>query len=127
MEKIKEFSASLRGQVIKPGDSEYDEAHKIWNGIIDKYPAVIAQCADARDVMTAVAFARELDLPASVKGGGHNIAGNALCDDGVVIDLSLMKQVQVDPQTHMPELEVGSRRVSLIRQHKNMVLLSQAV
>ena len=95
--KAKEFSASLRGQVILPGDSEYDAARKIWNGMIDKHPAVIAQCADVRDVMTAVAFARENGLPASVRGGGHNIAGNALVDDGVVIDLSLMKHVHVDP------------------------------
>jgi FAD/FMN-containing dehydrogenase len=98
-QKVEEFRASLRGRVLQPGDSGYDQARAIWNGMIDKHPALIAQCADAQDVMAAVAFARENDLPASVKGGGHNIAGNALCDDGLVIDLTLLKQVQVDIQT----------------------------
>lgn len=97
-QRVNELSASLRGRVLRPGDDGYEAARTIWNAMIDKHPALIVQCADAGDVMTAVAFARENDLPASVKGGGHNIAGTALCDDGVVIDLSLMKNVRVDPQ-----------------------------
>lgn len=105
-QKTAEFIASFRGRVLRPGDDGYDEARKIWNGMIDKHPAIIAQCADARDVMTAVAFSRENDLMASVRGGGHNIAGTALCDR-MVIDLSLMKRVQVDPQSRTAQAEGG--------------------
>lgn len=98
-QKVKELGISLRGRVISPTDEDYDATRTVWNGMIDKHPAVIAQCADARDVMTAVAFAKENDLPVAVRGGGHNVAGNAVCDDGIVIDLSLMKNVQVDPES----------------------------
>lgn len=100
-QRVREFRASLRGRVLTPQDSGYDEARTVWNGMINKHPAIIVQCADARDVMAAVAFAWEYDIPTSVKGGGHNIAGNALCDNGLVIDLALMKQVQVDPQAQI--------------------------
>ncbi|HEX2988899.1 MAG TPA: FAD-binding oxidoreductase [Chloroflexota bacterium] len=105
--KITELRSSFRGRILLPGDSDYDKARTIWNAMIDKHPALIAQCADARDVMTAIAFTRENDLPGSVRGGGHSIAGNALCDNGVVIDLSLMRQVRVDPESQTATAQGG--------------------
>ena len=78
-------------------EESYDEARRVWNGAIDRYPALVARCAGAGDVTAAVSFAQEQDLPVSVKGGGHAVAGHAVCDDGMVIDLSLMNRVEVDP------------------------------
>jgi hypothetical protein len=86
----------FRGALLRPGEEGYDEARRIWNGGIDRYPALIARCAGADDVATAVRFAREQDLLISVRGGGHAVAGHAVCDDGLMIDLSLMKAVRVD-------------------------------
>jgi hypothetical protein len=88
----------FRGALLRPGEEGYDEARRIWNGGIDRYPALIARCAGADDVVTAVRFAREHDLLVSVRGGGHAVAGHAVCDDGLMIDLSLMKAVRVDPE-----------------------------
>jgi FAD/FMN-containing dehydrogenase len=87
----------LIGDAIAPHHLEYDEARRIWNGMIDKRPAVIARCAGPADVAEAIRFARKYDLPLSVRGGGHNVAGTALVDDGVVIDLSTMRGVHADP------------------------------
>jgi FAD/FMN-containing dehydrogenase len=87
----------LIGDVIAPHHLEYDESRRVWNGMIDKRPAVIARCSAAADVAEAIRFAREYDLPLSVRGGGHNVAGTALVDDGVVIDLSAMRGVHADP------------------------------
>ena len=86
----------LSGDVITPDHSQYDAARRVWNGMIDKYPIAIARCADAEDVATAVRFAAELDLPLAVRGGGHNVAGTALVDDGLVVDLSAMRDVRID-------------------------------
>jgi len=86
----------LAGEVIAPDHPEYEDARQVWNGMIDRRPAVIARCADAEDVATAVRFACEHDLPLAVRGGGHNVAGTAVCDDGVVIDLARMRAVHVD-------------------------------
>jgi FAD/FMN-containing dehydrogenase len=87
----------FRGALLRPGEEGYDEARRIWNGAIDRYPAVIARCAGADDVVTAMRFAREHDLLISVRGGGHAVAGHAVCDGGIMIDLSLMKAIRVDP------------------------------
>src|SRR4051812_43439983 len=87
----------FRGRLIGPGDGDYEEARAVYNAMIDKRPALIARCADADDVATVVGFARDHGLLLAVRGGGHNGAGLGTCDDGVVIDLSLLKDVEVDP------------------------------
>ena len=91
------FAAGIRGPVLRPGDDGYDDARAIWNGLIDRRPALIVQCTGAADVVDAVNFAREQGLLLSIKGGGHNVAGNAVNDGGLVIDLSRMRGVHVDP------------------------------
>ncbi len=95
--QVEALSAAIRGGVIKPGDSGYDETRMIWNAMIDRRPALIARCTGAADVMAAIAFARDNQLLASIRGGGHNIAGSAVCDGGLMIDLSPMRWVRVDP------------------------------
>ena len=87
----------FRGTLLRPGEEGYAEARRVWNGAIDRHPAVIARCAGADDVQAAVRFAREHDLPMAVRGGGHSVVGYGVCDDGILIDLSLLKAVSVDP------------------------------
>ena len=99
--------ARMRGELIQPGDAHYDEARKVWNGMIDKKPALIARCASAADVVASVNFARENGVLLAVRGGGHNVAGTAVADGGLVVDLSLMKGVQVDPERHTVRAEGG--------------------
>ncbi len=94
----RELGSGFAGEVIGPEDSAYEDARKVYNGMIDKRPALIARCTNPDDVAKVVAFARNRDLPLAVRGGGHNGAGLATVDDGVVIDLSPMKDIQVDPQ-----------------------------
>jgi FAD/FMN-containing dehydrogenase len=94
---IRELRGRFRGALLRPGEEGYDEARRIWNGAIDRYPALIARCAGADDVAEAVRFARERELELSVRGGGHAVAGHAVCDGGLMLDLSLMKAVHVDP------------------------------
>src|SRR5690348_14404234 len=96
-EKIGSFKASLHGELIEPGDAGYDTARKVYNGMIDRYPRFIARCADVSDVVSAVNFSREHHLVTAVRSGGHNGAGLGMCDDGLVIDLSPMKNITVDP------------------------------
>ena len=104
---VKALKADFRGEVILPGDKNYDHMRKAWNGMIDRHPAMIAKCAGTSDIMKAVKFARENGLVVSVKGGGHNVAGNAVCDSGLMIDLSGMKSVRVDPARHTVRAEPG--------------------
>lgn len=87
----------LRGRLISAGDADYDIARAVWNGAIDRRPRLIARCIGAADVVAAVRFARDHELPIAIRGGGHNVAGTAVCDDGIVIDLSAMRGVRVDP------------------------------
>jgi len=105
---IEELKAATRGKVLLPGDSGFDEARRIWNAMIDRRPAMIVRCAGVADVRRAVAFARDNDLLLAVRGGGHNIAGSAVCDDGLVIDLSPMKSVRVDAATRRAYVEPGA-------------------
>jgi FAD/FMN-containing dehydrogenase len=105
---VEAFTASVRGVVLRPGDDDYDEARKIWNGLIDRRPALIVQCTGAADVVDCVNFAREQKLVLSIKGGGHNVAGNAVNDGGLVIDLSRMNGVHVDPTTRTVRAEGGA-------------------
>ena len=91
------FRASLRGPLISPGGPGYDETRKVWNGMIDRRPALIARCAGLADVVAAVRFARSRELLVSVRGGGHNAPGVAVCEGGLMIDLAGMRGVRVDP------------------------------
>src|SRR2546421_7996369 len=91
------LAMAFRGRLIEPQHPDYDQARTVWNVMIDKRPALIARCADSADVATAVRFAREQGLPAAVRGGGHSAAGKSTVDDGIVIDLSAMRGVHVDP------------------------------
>src|SRR3989337_2039697 len=84
---VERFKAVLRGELIQPNDESYDDARKVYNGMIDRRPRLIARCANVADVITAVNFARENNLLVAVRGGGHNGAGLGTCDDGLVIDL----------------------------------------
>ncbi|MGH8069493.1 MAG: FAD-binding oxidoreductase [Candidatus Entotheonellia bacterium] len=104
---LQQFKAGLRGALILPGDASYDAARTVWNGMIDKRPALIVRCAGAADVISAVQFARTHRLLVSVRGGGHNIPGNAVCDGGLMIDLSGMKSVRVDPMRRTARAEGG--------------------
>src|SRR5947208_2382647 len=94
---ITDFKANLRGRVIEPGDKDYDEARKVYNGMIHKKPRLIARCADVADVSNSVTFARENGLLVAIRGGGHNAGGLGICDDGLVIDLGSIKYTRVDP------------------------------
>ena len=93
---LEDFSTTLRGSCIRPGEDDYDDARLVWNKGIDKRPAVIARCSGVADVIEAVKFARAKKLLVAVRGGGHNVAGNAVCDGGIVIDLGAMNHVSVD-------------------------------
>jgi FAD/FMN-containing dehydrogenase len=107
------LQAGLRGKMLNQLVPGYDEARTIWNAMIDRKPALIVQCAGAADVMQAVRFAIEHKLPLAIRGGGHNIAGNAVCDDGLVIDLSKMKSVRVDPAAQRAWVEPGATLADL--------------
>jgi len=96
-EDVEKLRSGLRGPVVLPGDAGYEEARTIWNAMIDRRPGMVVRCLGAADVMAAVAFARERGLLTAVRSGGHNIAGNAVCDDALLIDLSQMRAVDVDP------------------------------
>ncbi len=101
------LASSVHGSVLRPGDQAYDSARRIFNGMIDKRPRVIVQALGAGDVMQAVRFARDNDLAIAVRGGGHNVAGYALCDDGMVIDLSRLRSVRVDPKRQIAHADPG--------------------
>jgi len=103
-----ELQPFFKGKILVEGDVDYDSARKIWNGMIDRKPALIAQCLDKEDIIQAVKFARKNELLVSIRGGGHNVSGNAVCDGGIMIDLSLMKKVEVDAEKKVAHVEMGA-------------------
>jgi FAD/FMN-containing dehydrogenase len=104
---VGDLASSLRGELIRTGDSVYGPAREIWNGMIDKRPALIVRCAAPDDVVVGVTFARDHELPLAVRGGGHGVAGHALCDGGLVIDLSEMRGVDVNPERRSARAQGG--------------------
>ncbi len=110
---VEELNDRFKGELLLPGEDGYDAARTIWNAMIDRYPALIARCATTSDVVRAVLFARDRGLPLAVRGGGHNIAGSAMVDDGVVVDLSLMKSVRVDAVARRVTVEGGATLADL--------------
>jgi FAD/FMN-containing dehydrogenase len=107
-EAVDSLAAAIAGQVIRPGDGDYEEARRIWNANVRKHPGLIVRCAGTADVVQAVKFARANNVLVAIRGGGHNVAGRALCDDGIVIDLSRMKAVYVDPAKATARVQGGA-------------------
>src|SRR5262249_9128289 len=95
---VAELKSKLRGEVITPGDAEYEKARLVYNAMISRHPSLIARCADVADVIASVNFARKNGVVLSVRGGGHNAAGLGVCDGGLVVDLSAMRYTHVDPE-----------------------------
>jgi FAD/FMN-containing dehydrogenase len=112
-QKIEQLKAGFQGSVVLPGDAAYEGARAIWNAMIDKRPAIIARCTSTADVVRAVKFAKDNGLLLAIRGGGHNIAGSALCDGGIVIDLSQMKAVEVDASKRRATVEGGATLADL--------------
>lgn len=106
--RLEAFRTAMRGQTLAPGEPGYDQARAVWNAMIDRRPALVARCSGVADVLLCVELAREHDLLVSVRGGGHNIAGKAVCDDGLVIDLSRMRDVRVDPGARTARVGLGA-------------------
>lgn len=105
---IAEFKAQVRGEVLLPDDPSYDQVRRIWNAMVDRRPGMIVRCAGVADVMSSIRLARAHDLLVAVRGAGHNIAGNAVCDDGLMVDLSPLKSVRIDPQKRRAYVEPGA-------------------
>ena len=112
-EKTQNLKSKVKGQIVLPSDPGYDEVRKIWNAMIERRPALIVRCAEANDVPPAITFARENGLEISIRGAGHNIAGNALCDNGVTIDFSMMRNVRVDAEKKRAYVEPGATLADL--------------
>ena len=108
MAALTSFSEAFEGEIVLPGSAGYDAARIVWNGIIDRRPAVVARCAGVEDVRRTVRFAREQELPLAVRCGGHSLAGFSTCDDGIVLDLSLMREVHVDPERRTARVAGGT-------------------
>jgi FAD/FMN-containing dehydrogenase len=106
-EAVAQFSQALRGALIGREHPEYDAARRLYNGAIDKHPLLIVRCVDAHDVISAVNFGRHNELPIAVRGGGHNGPGLGSVDDGLVIDLSQMRGVRVDPKARTARVAAG--------------------
>jgi len=106
--EIERLTRALRGSVLRQSEPGYDEARRVFNGMIDRRPELVVRCDDEADVGTAIAFASEHRLTVAVRGGGHNVAGNAVCDGGLVIDLSLMRRVAVDAENRRARAQGGA-------------------
>jgi FAD/FMN-containing dehydrogenase len=106
-EALAQLKSNIRGELLVPGNAGYEDSRKVWNGLIDKHPTVIARCADANEVVQALQFACRHNLAVAVRGGGHNVAGFGTCDDGLVIDLSPMNKIEVDAQAQTARAQGG--------------------
>lgn len=104
---VAELAAAFRGELVRPDEPSYEEHRRVWNGSIDRHPALIARCAGVADVLAAVKLARRTGLRVAVRGGGHSFPGQSVCDGGLVIDLSLMKGIRVDPHTRTARAQAG--------------------
>src|SRR5438045_2502273 len=113
---IQSFKSSFHGQIFEPADAGYDEARRIWNASVDKRPGLIARCSGVADVVAAVELGRANDLLTAIRGGGHNVGGRALCDDGIVVDLSRMRSVHVDSANGRVRVEGGATLGDLDRE-----------
>src|SRR3954467_1086816 len=102
------FDAGFGGRTTRPGDGDYDTARAVWNGMIDRHPALIARCGSTADVVETVRFARAQGLPVAIRGGGHNAAGLAVGDNGLVVDLTPMRRVDVDPVKRIARADGGA-------------------
>ena len=107
--QTEQLAARVRGQILVAGQPEYDEARALWNGMIDRHPGAIVQCTGVADVIAVVNFAREQNLPLAIKAGGHNVSGKAMCDDGIVIDLSPMNNIRIDPEAKRARAGAGAK------------------
>ena len=107
-QNIQKLKRAVKGTIVRPQDAGYGKARQAWNAMIDRRPTVIVQCADADDVPHAIRFARENRLDIAIRGGGHNIAGYAVCDNGITIDLSNIKNVRVEDSTKRAYVEPGA-------------------
>ena len=123
---VRHLQASLQGELLLPGADRYDETRKVWNGMIDKRPALIARCAGMADVIAAVTFARDHTLLVSVRGGGHSVAGKAVCNGGLMIDLSRMRGIQADAVTRTARVEGGATLGDLDRATQALGLATTA-
>ena len=108
-----DLEGTIKGSILVPDDPAYEETRQVWNAMIDRRPAVIVQCAQAEDVPPVIRFARQNGLELSIRGAGHNIAGDALCDNGVTIDFSRMKNVRVDAGKRRAYVEPGATLANL--------------
>jgi FAD/FMN-containing dehydrogenase len=113
---LQQFKSGLRGEVLDPGNDGYSSARRVWNGLIDRYPALIVRCTENNDVLRAVQFARSQNLPLAVRGGGHSSPGYSVCDDGLVIDLSQMKDISIDPVAGRARTQAGLRLFEFVSQ-----------
>jgi FAD/FMN-containing dehydrogenase len=104
---VAKFESRLEGRLMQPGDEEYDQARRVWNGMIHRRPALIVRAAGVPDIVASVRFARENQMLLSVRGGGHNVTGNAAADGGLMLDLSAMKHIEVDPERRVARAEAG--------------------
>jgi len=123
---LAQLGTSLRGEVVRPVDASYDEHRRVWNGSIDRRPSLIVRCAGVADVIAAVRFAREHGLLVAVRGGGHSFPGHSVCDDGMVIDLSLMKGTRVDPEARTARAQAGVLLGELDRETQQFGLAAPA-
>jgi len=105
---IQGFKSAFQGKVFEPADAGYNDARRIWNASVDKHPRLIARCSGVADVIAAVKFARANKLVTAIRGGGHNVGGRALCDEGIVIDLSGMRSVYVDSEKQIVRVQGGA-------------------